>query len=256
MVHWPDSMVTYCNQEKLLLSNDAFGQHIASAHRFDDEIGWDILQEEAAKYYANIVLPYGDQVKKALSDLAELEIEMIAPSHGAIWRSYINNIIQEYEKWSSSKTNDRALIVFDSMWGTTEQLAYTLYESLDEAGVPVFLRDLKSSHISDIIKDVLTSKLILLGSPTLNNGMLPSMGEFLTYLKGLRPRNRIGFVFGSYGWGGQAVKHIESVLQELSWEIPLESINIQYIPDENELQNVKETGKKLVKYLNNRKIVA
>ena len=254
MVHWPDSMVTYSPVDNLLLPNDAFGQHIASAERFDDDIGWDILKEEASKYYANIVMPYGDQVLKALEVLSDLDIDMIAPSHGVIWRSFIPQILHEYSKWASYKSDDKALIVYDSMWGSTETIARALYEGVNESGMPVRIRNLKTCHISDVITDVLSSRLIMIGSPTLNNGLLPTVGGFLTYLKGLRPRKRTGFAFGSYGWGGQAVGEIEQVMKDLSWDIPQQGIKIQYIPDEHELNEVKKTGKNLVKYLKKEKI--
>jgi len=249
MVHWPDSMVTYIPSDKLLLPNDAFGQHIASSERFDDEIDWGILREEAAKYYANIVMPYGDQVKKALETISELDIDMIAPSHGIIWRSNISKIIKEYKKWANYKADKKALIIYDSMWGSTEKMAYALNEGLLESGIKTTMRNLNSSDISDIITNVQDSKLILIGSPTLNNGMMPSMGGFLTYLRGLRPRNKIGFVFGSYGWGGQAVNEIEKILKDLFWDIPFDKININYIPDEKEILMIKEIGKKIGNYL-------
>lgn len=249
MVHWPDSMVTYSPFDKLLLPNDAFGQHIASAERFDDKIEWGILKEEAAKYYANIVMPYGSQAEKALKVLSGLDIDMIGPSHGIIWRSHIPQIIKEYKKWAQNETENKALIVYDSMWGSTEKIAYSLREGIEEEGILVTMRNLKITHISDIITDVLSSKLILLGSPTLNNTMLPSMGGFLTYLKGLRPKNRIGYVFGSYGWGGQAVGEIEKILKDLIWDIPFESININYIPGNEELLEIKKKGNELGKYL-------
>ena len=249
MVHWPDSMVTYIPSDKLLLPNDAFGQHIATSERFDDEIDWGILKEEAAKYYANIVMPYGSQVEKALEALSGLDIEMIAPSHGIIWRSLIPQILKEYTKWARYETEDKALIVYDSMWGSTEKIAYALRGGIEEAGIHVTMRNLKNTHISDVITDVISSKLILLGSPTLNNTMLPTMGGFLTYLKGLRPKNRIGFVFGSYGWGGQAVGEIEKIIKDLSWDMPVESINLNYVPDEKELLDVRKKGKKLGKYV-------
>ena len=249
MVHWPDSMVTYIPSDKLLLPNDAFGQHIASSERFDDELEWGMLQEEAAKYYANIVMPYGDQVKKALESIGGLDIDMIAPSHGIIWRSYILQILKEYQKWAAYESDDKALIVYDSMWGSTEKMAYALQEGLEESGIHVTMRNLRTNHISGIITDVLTSKMILLGSPTLNNTMLPTMGKFLTYLKGLRPKNRMGFVFGSYGWGGQAVGEIEKIVKDLSWDTPVDSVNLNYVPDEKELVDVKKTGEKLGKYL-------
>ena len=245
MVHWPDSMVTYIPSEKLLLPNDAFGQHIASTERFDDEIEWGILKEEAAKYYSNIVMPYGGQVQKAFEAISGLDIDMIAPSHGIIWRSKIPKILAEYKKWAGYETENRALIIYDSMWGSTEKMAYALLEGIQESGIPGTIRNLQNTHISDIITELNSSKMILIGSPTLNNTMLPTMGGFLTYLKGLRPKNRIGFVFGSYGWGGQAVGEIEKIIKELAWDMPVESINLNYIPDEKELKNVKEIGKKL-----------
>jgi flavorubredoxin len=247
MVHWPDSMVTYSPDDKLLLPNDAFGQHIASSERYDDKIDWGILKEEAMKYYANIVMPYGGQVDKALETLSELDINMIGPSHGVIWRSLIPQILKEYTKWARNETDNKALIIYDSMWGSTEKLALKLREGIEEKNIPVTIRSLKTNHISDIIRDVITSKYILIGSPTLNNTMLPSMGGFLTYLKGLRPKNRIGFVFGSFGWGGQAIGEIEKILKDLSWDLPLDSININYIPSKEELEKVKEIGKSLVK---------
>ena len=253
MVHWPDSMVTYIPTDKLLLPNDAFGQHIATSERFDDEIDWGILKEEAAKYYANIVMPYGRQVEKALEELSGLEIDMIAPSHGIIWRSQIPKILGKYTKWARNETDDKALIIYDSMWGSTEKMAYKLMEGIEEAGIPVTMKNLKNNHISDIITDVISSRLVLLGSPTLNNTMLPTMGGFLTYLKGLKPNNRIGFVFGSYGWGGQAVGEIENILKDLSWDMPVESINLNFVPDEKELADVKKIGNKLGKYVKNKK---
>ena len=249
MIHWPDSMVTYSPNDKLLLPNDAFGQHIASSERFDDELDWGILREEAAKYYANIVMPYGNQVEKALETLSKLDIDMIGPSHGIIWRSHIPDILGEYTKWAQYQTDKKALIVYDSMWESTKKIAYSLWEGLEESGIKVTIRDLKTSHISDIITDVLDSKMILLGTPTLNNTMLPTMGKFLTYLKGLRPKNRIGFIFGSFGWGGQAVGEVQKILKEIPMEIPFENININFIPDDKELLKTKEIGKKLAKYL-------
>jgi flavorubredoxin len=131
------------------------------------------------------------------------------------------------------------------MWNSTRKIAYSLQEGLEREGIPVTMRALKTNHISDILTDVLFSQAILVGSPTLNNGMLPTVGAFLTYLKGLRPKKRTGFVFGSYGWGGQAIKEIETIMKNLGWEMTLPSINIQYLPDKEELDNVKKIGQKL-----------
>ena len=249
MVHWPDSMVTYIPEDRLLLPNDGFGQHIASSERFDDELDWGILREEAAKYYANIVLLFGANVQKAMEALGGLDIDMIAPSHGIIWRSRIPEILAEYQKWSTHTTEGCAVIVYDSMWGSTQRMAHALGDGLRETGVPVHLHNLKHTHISDVMTDVLTAKLVCIGSPTLNNGILPTMGAFLTYVKGLRPEKRLGFAFGSYGWGGQAVKEIECVMDGLKWERPEDGVRIAYIPDEDELEAVRETGRALGKQL-------
>jgi flavorubredoxin len=245
MIHWPDSMATYIPEDKLLLPNDAFGQHIASAERFDDQLEWGILKEEAAKYWANIVLPYSDQVKAALPAVASLKFDMIGPSHGLIWRSHIPDILKEYAKWAGNETEKRALIVYDTMWHSTEMMAQTFKEGLEDAGVPVAMRRLGIGHLSDIMTDVLSARLILLGSPTLNNGMMPSMGEFLTYVKGLRPKRRIGFAFGSFGWGGQAVGEMEAVLKDMGWELPQKGLNLKFIPDETELAACREAGRAL-----------
>jgi flavorubredoxin len=245
MVHWPDNMVTYIPEDKLLLSNDAFGQHIACSQRFDDEVGWDILKYESGKYYANIVMPYGSQAKNAIEALSGLDIDMIGPSHGIIWRKFIPNIVGEYVKWANHETVNKALIVYDSMWGSTEKIAFSIAEGLHDKGIHVTMRNLKTTHISDVVTDVLTSKMILIGCPTFNNTILPTIGAFLTYIKGLKPKNRIGFAFGSYGWSGQAADQIEEVMKELKWELPKELVKINYIPEPDELENMRKLGKEL-----------
>jgi len=249
MVHWPDSMVTYLPEDKILFSNDAFGQHIASAERYDDEIGWSQVKNDSAKYYANIVLPFDKQVTKALTGLAALEIDLICPSHGVIWRSHITDILGEYRKWAANQVEPKALIVYDTMWNSTAKLAWELEKGLSENGVPVTVRQLKVNHISDIMTDVLTSKLILLGSPTLNNGLMPTMAEFAAYLKGLKPKNRMGYAFGSYGWGGQSVAELEKLMEDLKWECPLPGNKIEYVPDQDELTAAFESGQQLAELL-------
>lgn len=245
MVHWPDSMVTYIPEEKLLLPNDAFGQHLACDARFDDQVGWEVVHEEAAKYYANIVLPYGEQVNRVLDALAGLEVDMIGPSHGVIWRKYLPNIIQAYRRWASHETDRRALLVYDTMWGSTKKIALALQDGLEDAGVPVTVKFLQTNHISEIMPHVLFSRAVLVGTPTLNNGMLPTVSAFLTYLKGLRPQKRIGLAFGSYGWGGQGAREVKAAMEAMGWEVPFEAINIQYVPDEAELAAARETARRL-----------
>ena len=240
MVHWPDNMVCYLPEEKILFSNDAFGQHLAASERFDDQLPLGIVMEEAAKYYANIVLPYGGQVRKALEAVAGLEIETIAPSHGIIWRSHIPEIIREYHKWSGYETEEKVVIVYDTMWGSTEKIAQAIQNAYEAKGIAVRMMNLKHNDISDIMTEVLTAKYICVGSPTLNNNILPTVAAFLAYLKGLAPQNRVGLAFGSYGWGGQSVGLIEEALKSMRFEV-LEQIRIQYIPSGEQLS--KETKK-------------
>lgn len=247
MVHWPDNMVTYVPEDGLLLSNDAFGQHIASTERFVDEMGWDIVREEAASYYANIVFPYGDQVNKALDVVETLPLEMIAPSHGLIWRSHLTELLREYRKWAGNETDRKALIVYDTMWGSTKEMALALQEGLEACGVPVTMKSLQTNHISQIVPHVLTARLVLVGSPTINNGMLPTVAAFLTYTKGLRPKKRTGFAFGSYGWGGQGAREVASVLKDMGWKMPEETVNLQYVPGKDDLANLKEIGSRLAR---------
>ncbi len=239
MVHWPDNMVTYVPEEKLLFSNDAFGQHIASSERFDDEYPVHIILEEAKKYYANIVLPFSLQVQKALQAVGGLAIETICPSHGIIWRANIPTILEQYTKWSANQTDNYAAIIYDSMWHSTEKVAYAVQRAFEDKGIHTGMFNLQHSHISDIMTHVMTAKYVCVGSPTLNNGMLPTMGAFLTYFKGLAPKDRIGLAFGSYGWSGQSVGQIEEVLKACGFPT-LSSIRLQYIPDQAKLQSITE----------------
>jgi flavorubredoxin len=245
MVHWPDSMVTYIIEDKTLLPNDAFGQHIASTERFDDELGWDAIRPEAAKYYANIVMPYGAQVLTALKALQGIEIEVIGPSHGVIWRKYIPEIIATYGTWAKGETGKKALVVYDTMWGSTEQMALAICRGLVEEGVPTKVYRLRVSDNSDIVQEVLEARGFVLGSPTLNNGVFPSVAEFSTYIKGLRPKGRIAAVFGSYGWGkGTTTKALATDLQTAGMEV-MEELQVQFVPQRDDLKRCEELGRRL-----------
>jgi len=245
MVHWPDNMVSYCPEDRILFSNDAFGQHIASSERFDDEYPFETTLDEARKYYANIVLPFGQQVVKALDGVRDLAIDIIAPSHGIIWRKNIGKILELYKRWSSNESDNRAVVVYDSMWNSTAKIAHAIKSGFENRSVPVEMFDLKHSHISDIMTRIMESKYICVGSPTLNNNMLPTVAAFLTYLKGLAPKNRTGLAFGSYGWGGQSIAQVEEVLASLKFEMK-ENIRIQYIPEESALKEITAKIEKML----------
>jgi len=245
MVHWPDNMVSYCPEEKVIFSNDAFGQHLASSERFDDEYSLDIIMEEARKYYANIVLPYSSQVQKALQAVSAVDIETICPSHGIIWRSRIADIVEGYRKWSSNETDDLALIIYDTMWHSTEKMAYAIANAFEQKNYNLKMYNLSNTHISDIMTDIISAKYICVGSPTLNSNMLPTAAAFLTYMKGLAPKNRIGLAFGSFGWGGQSVDHIDKTLQECGFEM-LPKRKFKYIPRDEDLTELSAAIQELI----------
>jgi flavorubredoxin len=238
MVHWPDNMVTYCQEQKILFSNDAFGQHIASTERFDKNSNIETVIYEAAKYYANIVLPYGVQVNNVLKTIEnmELEINCIAPSHGIIWEKHIAQIMEEYKKWANNEVNNKALIIYDTMWDSTKKVAYAIQDCFEDNNIRTKIFDLKYNHISDIMTEVLNAEYICVGSPTLNNNVLPTVASFLTYMKGLSPKKRKGVAFGSYGWGGQSIGHVNDALKEMGFEL-CEPLKVKYIPDKAILDN-------------------
>ena len=238
MVHWPDNMVTYSAFDKILFSNDAFGQHYASSKRFDDEVGLPEVLDQAKKYYANIVMPYSRHVVKALGALSGLDFDMIAPSHGIIWRSHVADILDIYQKWSSLVPDEYAIVVYDSMWHTTEAMAQQILEAFIEAGIPARLFDLKVDHISDIMTEVLSARYIAVGSPTLNNGMMPTVASFLWYLKGLSPKDRIGIPFGSYGWGQNGPQEVAELLEKCGFTQDFGILTHQWTEDEDSLSEL------------------
>jgi flavorubredoxin len=243
MLHWPDNMLTYCKEEKILFSNDVFGGHMASSWRFDDEADH-LWMSEATKYFAVIVSVYAPLVRTKLEEIEKmnLEIEMIAPAHGLIWRRP-KVIIDAYRRWSSGEAQQKIVIAYDTMWQSTEKMAYEIARGIMEEGVEVKVFNLRASDWTLIIKEIIESRLILIGSPTLNTGMYPSVGGFLTFLRGIRPVNKKAAAFGSFGWGKGAVSQIEEELRSMRFEV-LEGIEIKYVPHQKELEICFEFGRK------------
>lgn len=248
MVHWPDNMVTYSDVDQILFSNDAFGQHYATTKRFDDENDLCEIMKQAKKYYANIVWPYGMQAHKALEAVKGLELKMIAPSHGCIWRSHIDKILEKYEAWTTYQTEEKAVVVFDSMWHSTEMMAREICDSFIAEGISAKLIDVKASHISDIMTDLCDARYVAVGSPTLNSNMMPTVASFLTYMRGLSPKNdqRIGLAFGSYGWAPLGPKQVYEELEKAKFNLPVPVITQQWIPSEENLAELQATVKKII----------
>ncbi|HBI14780.1 MAG TPA: MBL fold metallo-hydrolase [Desulfobulbaceae bacterium] len=245
MLHWPDSMFTYVKGDEILFSSDAFGEHLATSERFDDEVDQDVLMYECTKYYANILTLYSPVVKKLIAKLQEmnLPIRMIAPDHGVIWRGNPGKIMDAYSRWCVHEGRGNALIIYDTMWHSTEMMAKAVADGLQEEGISYKLLDLRVNHRSEVMTAVLEAGAVILGCPTLNNGLLPRMAGFLMYMRGLRPSNKIGAAFGSYGWSGEAVKMMNEVMKELKFTICHEGLRIQYVPEHPELAQCVELGR-------------
>jgi flavorubredoxin len=246
MVHWPDNMFCYMKEEKILFSNDSFGQHYASNERFDDQTNLNEVFHEAEKYYANIVQPYSKQVERALDSAKDLDIELICPSHGIIWRNNIAQIIKLYKKWSSNTRENRAVIVYDTMWHSTEKMARAIETAFLNKAIPVKLLDLQNNHESDIITEIMGARYLAVGSPTLNNNVLPSVGGFLTYFKGLSGGLHDYIVFGSHGWSGQGTGIINSELEKMGLNALMPPIKFIYLPKENDLTIITENVEKVL----------
>ncbi|MBU1094112.1 MAG: FprA family A-type flavoprotein [Firmicutes bacterium] len=240
LVHWPDNMVTYSAYDKILFSNDMLGQHIASFERYDEDFAIEFLLSELRNYYANIVLPYGVQTQKALAIVKQLDIELIAPSHGIIWKKYIKEAIDLYDKMSKYEKENKAVVLYDSMWGSTEKMALEVAESFSNAGIKTLVRHVRKSPNSDLIVDLMDAKYIAVGSPTLNNGIMPSLASFLCYMKGLNPRKLNFFVFGSYGWSGQGTEIADKELEDMGYTRIIEPLRIQYSPKSEQINLMKE----------------
>jgi flavorubredoxin len=250
MVHWPDSMFTYLKEDKILFSSDGFGQHYAGPERFDDEIG-EAIMPDAKKYFANILLLYSPLILKLIEKVTEmgLEIHMICPDHGIIWRKDPAKIINAYREWSEQRPKRKAVIVYDTMWHSTKKMAETIADALGQEGVPARPMKLRTSHRSDIMTEVLDAGAVIVGSPTLNNGLFPTVADFLTYMKGLKPLNKIGAAFGSYGWSGEAVKLITQELEAMKFDLVDRGIRVQYVPDRECLDACRELARKVAQAL-------
>jgi len=244
MLHWPDSMATYVKEDKILLSNDAFGQHVASAERFDEDIGVEEALKWAKIYYANILMPLSNLLKKKLEEIASLNLEfsMIAPSHGVIWRNP-SKIIEAYSRWANFEAENKVVVIYDTMWESTAKIARAIAEGASKNS-KVRLFRLRRDLWSEIMAEILDARAIAVGSPTMHNSLFPPVAGFLAHLKELKPKNKVAVAFGSYGWGGGATKEINKVFEELGFEV-LEPLNVKFRPTKEELQKAYDLGLKL-----------
>ena len=249
MLHWPDSMMTYVKEARLLISQDAFGQHIATSARFDDEYtqcaSHAELEDSVIDYYANILMPFGQLIKKKISDIQELglEIDMIAPDHGVIWRKDTGSIIQKYLDMANGKASLSVAIIYDTMWHSTELMTLPLMQGIKDEGLDCKVIKLRATPMSRAITEFWKSRGCLIGSPTLNNILYPSVAEYLTHLRGLRPKNRIMGAFGSYGWGGGAVKEAYEQFKIMKLEAVEPGMQVLYKPSLDDEKKCYDFGR-------------
>ena len=250
MLHWPDSMMTYMAGENILFSNDAFGQHYASELMYNDKVDNDELYDEAIKYYANILTPFSKFVVSKIEEVVALNIpiEMICPSHGIIWRDNPLQIITKYMEWAKSYQENQITIVYDTMWNGTRKMAEAITEGIrsKDKDVDVKLFNCAKRDKNDIITEIFKSKMVLVGSSTINNGILTAAAGILEMMKGLKFTNKKAAAFGSYGWSGESVKIITELLEEAKFDVVNEGIKELWNPDEEALERCREFGRNLV----------
>ena len=247
LLHWPDSMISYLASDRMLFSQDGFGMHLASNERFDDQIEEGVLYHEAAKYYANILLPYSRMAAKALRRIDEsgLPVELIAPDHGPVWRAKTAWILDLYRAWSARKLRKKALIVFDTMWDSTRMMARAIEDGLTEGGVHARVFNATATDRADIAAELIDAAALIVGSPTLNNTLFPTIADVLAYIRGLNPQGLVGAAFGSYGWSGEAVRAISAQLDEIKIEPVAEGLRVNYVPKQADLEECRALGLKV-----------
>ena len=245
MIHWPDSMFTYCPQDALLMPNDAFGQHFATSERFDDEVDACALMDESAKYYSNILWPFSAVIMHKIEELKKMNIpiKVIAPSHGVVWRKDPGKIIDAYLNWAGNRTTPKVVIVYETMWGATKTMARKILDGLVSEGINAKIYDIAVTDKTEITKEMLDSKGFIFGSSTHDNDMLTNLAAFLEFIKGLKPKDRLTAAFGSFGWAGGAIAEIEGILKETGLEITQPGLGVKYVPDPSDLKNCFEFGR-------------
>lgn len=248
MLHWPDTMFSYLAGEGVLFSNDAFGQHYASELMFNDLVDQDELYDECVKYYANILTPFSPLVKAKIDEVVglNLPVDIIATSHGVIWRKDPLQIVTKYYEWAQNYRENRITILYDSMWGGTRRLAEELAKGVAEASpsLDVRVHNVSRSDKNDSITDVFRSKAILVGSPTVNAGILSAMAGILEEIRGLKFKGKKAGVFGCYGWSGEGNKVLAESLKAGGFEVLDEGFKTLWNADEAGLAAAREYGKK------------
>jgi len=255
MLHWPDSMMSYLTKDNILFSNDAFGQHIASELMYNDLVDQAELFQEAIKYYANILTPFSAMVDRKIKEVVALNVpvDMICPSHGVIWRKDPLQIVKQYVQWANAYVENQITIVYDTMWDGTRRMAEAISRGITEVdkSVAVKLFNVSRSDKNDVITEIFKSKVILVGSSTINQGILSASAAILEEIKGLKFKNKKAAAFGCYGWSGEAVKIISDKLKEGGFQLLNDGIREKWNPNTESVENCIRFGKDVARNINN-----
>jgi len=254
MLHWPDSMISYLHEDELVFSQDGFGMHLATPKLFADENDPAVMLYEGKKYYANILLPYSPLILKLLDRIKTLgvSIKTIAPDHGPVWRKDLGTLLGWYATWATQKPENRAVVAYDTMWQSTATMARSIVDGLREGGTDVAVMPMNCMTRSDVMTELLCAGAFLVGTPTINNTLFPTLADVLAYTRGLKPRNLIGAAFGSYGWSGEATVQVEEYLRQMGIELAAPAMKLKFVPDAAALSQCREFGKAIAAKLKER----
>ena len=256
MLHWPDSMISYLPEDELVFSQDGFGMHLATPKLFADENDPAVLLDEGRRYFANILLPYSPLVLKLLERIQSLgiSIKTIAPDHGPIWRKDLGTLLGWYAKWATQKPENRAVVAYDTMWQSTATMARSIADGLRDGGSDVAVMPMNCMTRSDVMTELLCAGAFLVGTPTINNTIFPTLADLLAYARGLKPKNLLGAAFGSYGWSGEACGQLEEHLRQMGVELAAPALRLKFVPDAAALGQCREFGKAIAAKLRERTV--
>jgi flavorubredoxin len=254
MLHGPDSMISYLHEDELVFSQDGFGMHLATMRPFADENDPALMLYEGRRYYSNILLPYSTLILKLLERITGLgiSIKTIAPDHGPIWRKDLGTILDWYAKWAAQKPENRAVIAYDTMWQSTATMARSIADGLREGGTDATVMPMSCMTRADVMTELLGAGAFLVGTPTINNTIFPTLADVLAYARGLKPKNLVGAAFGSYGWSGEACSQIEALLRDMGVELVAPALKLKFVPDGPALGQCREFGKAIAARLGER----
>ncbi len=256
MLHWPDTMFTYMSGDNILFSNDGFGQHYATESLYNDRVCMAEVMQEALKYYVNILNPFSPMVARKVKEILgmNLPLNLICPSHGVIWRENPGQIVEKYLQWADAYQEDQVTIVYDTMWQSTRLMAQAIADGIQQASPATTVKLMNASvdDKNDILTEMFRSKVVLMGSPTINNGYSYAIAGLLEMARGLKFKKKKAAAFGSYGWSGEAAKMIAEHLQQAGFELVGEPMRQPWVPDHDALAACHEWGAALIHSTDNK----